>query len=267
MIGALLAKILAKKADARESAPADYRVYRLNRREKFRYYLIGGLIAAGLGLLFYHNIFIAGAIAAAILPGRKHYAAHLAAVRRNELALQFKDMLASLSASFACGRQMTEALKEAEENLELVYPRDAPVNNELRYINRRLADARESEKEVLHDFAGRSANEDILNFVDVYFTCLTTGGDLIQAIRRAADQIMDKIEIRREISKLTSQKRFEAKILAGLPPMILFFLQIASPGYLSPLYGSFGGMCVMSIALAGMVGAFLWSTKITDISV
>jgi tight adherence protein B len=267
MIKKLFGGIIAKKADEKEFAPGDYRIYRLNSQEKFRYYLIGGLIAAGLGLLFYHNFFLAGAMAAAAMPGRKYYAAHLAAARRNELALQFKDMLASLSASFACGRQMTEALQEAEENLDLVYPQDAPINRELRYINRRLTDGREPEKTVLHDFACRSANEDILNFTDVYFTCLTTGGDLIQAIRRAADQIMDKIEIRREISKLTSQKRFEAKILAGLPPMILFFLQIASPGYLSPLYGSLGGMCVMTIALAGMVGAFLWSTRITDISV
>jgi tight adherence protein B len=138
---------------------------------------------------------------------------------------------------------------------------------ELFYITRRLTDGRESEKDVLFDFAARSANEDIEGFVDVYFTCLTTGGDTVRAVRRASDIIMEKLTARNDIALSTSQKRFEAKILAALPPMILIFLQLTSPDYVAPLYETIQGVLVMAGCLGIMGLAFYWSTKITDIEV
>jgi tight adherence protein B len=250
-----------------EAKTIDYRRYDMSRKETQRYYIIACLGAAALGMLFFHNIIIALVFMIAALPCKKYYREYLAARRRMELSAQFKDLLASLSSSFITGRQMTEALSEARTNLSLIYDDRAPIMQELHCITRRLTDGRESEKEVLFDFAKRSDSEDIEGFVDVYFTCLTTGGDTVKAVRRASDLIMDKLSARNDIALSTSQKRFEAKILAALPPMILVFLQISSPDYVAPLYGTVPGMFVMAACLGIMGVAFYWSAKITDIEV
>jgi tight adherence protein B len=245
----------------------DYRDYEMSKAETRRYYLVACVGAAALGLLFYHNPVPAALLACAALPCRKIYRSWLAARRRHELSVQFKDLLASLSSSFMTGRQMTEALSEAENNLAIIYDEKAPIMRELKLITKRLTAGRESEREVLFDFAARSASEDIEGFVDVYFTCLTTGGDTIRAVRRATELIMDKLTVRNEIAALTAQKRFEARILAALPPLILCFLQLASPDYIAPLFGNLRGALVMTACLAVMGIAFYWSSKITDIEV
>ncbi|MDR0596564.1 MAG: type II secretion system F family protein [Clostridiales Family XIII bacterium] len=253
------------KEDA--AAMTDYRCYEMSPRETRRYYAAACTIAAALGMLFYHNAIAAALLALAALPCKKYYRAYLAARRRSALSVQFKDLLASLSSSFMTGRQMTEALSEAEKNLAVIYDESAPIMKEISLIVRRLTSGRESEREVLFDFAARSASDDIEGFVDVYFTCLTTGGDTIVAVRRATELIMDKLTVRNEIAALTAQKRFEAKILAALPPLILVFLQLASPDYIAPLYGTAAGMLVMTLCLAIMGAAFYWSSRITDIEV
>ena len=245
----------------------DYRQYRLTRAEGRRYYLVGGLAAAAMGFLFYHSIVLLLLAPLLTFPLKRYYEQHLAAKRRMELSVQFKDLLASLSASFATGRQMTEALQEAWENLKLIYNEDAPICRELSLMINRLTKGLEGERTVLFDFADRSACEDIAGFTDVYFTCLTTGGDRGRAVRRASDLIMDKIDIRREILTLTAQKKFEARILAGLPPLILAFLSATSPDYLNVLYTTPVGRLIMTAALATLGISFLWSVRITDIEV
>jgi tight adherence protein B len=255
----------AASAEAAVYTGTDYRDYTMSARDTRRYYIVACLGASALGMLFYHNLAMAALLALAAVPCKRYYRAYLAARRRLALSVQFKDLLASLSSSFMTGRQMTEALAEAEKNLAIMYEEDAPIMRELGLITRRLTAGRESEREVLFDFAARSASEDIEGFVDVYFTCLTTGGDTIRAVRRASELIMDKLTIRNEIAALTSQKRFEAKILAVLPPLMLAFLSLSSPDYIAPLYGTPAGALVMTMCLAVMGAAFYWSTRITDI--
>jgi tight adherence protein B len=259
------AQTLTQEQTQREAG--DYRHYRLSKDEMKRYYPVTGCAAFIIGLLFYHNIFIATLMVLLAIPCRKYYEAYLAAKRQTELSVQFKDLLASLSVSFSTGRQLTDALREADDNLRLIYAADTPILTEVRYMIDRLIGNREHEKAVLYDFADRSACEDIADFVDVYFICRTTGGDTIRAIRRASEQIIDKIDIRNEIVTLTAQKKYEARILSGLPLLILLFLQLTSPDYIAPLYGTLIGIVVMTLSLAVQIAAFLWSVKITDIRI
>jgi tight adherence protein B len=245
--------------------PTDYRDYALSRKEATRYFAVAASCFALLGFLFYHNIIIGALMALCSIPCKKFYRSHLGTKRRQDLAVQFKDLLASLSASFTTGRQMTEALAEAEDNIGLIYPDDAPIIAELTLIGRRLGAGRESERTVLFDFADRSASPDIVSFVDVYFTCMTTGADTVSAITRASELIMDKLSVKNELRMLTAQKRLEGMILTLMPPLILAFLSFCAPDYIAPLYGNPVGALVMTISLITMTAAFYWSTRITDI--
>jgi tight adherence protein B len=241
--------------------------YAPTRGERAKYYALCAAGRAFVGYLFFNSLIAAAVLGLCSVPLERYWRKSRAAARRRQLALQFKDMLFSLSASFQSGRHMREALLEAQVNMRLAYPEDAPINAELTRMVRSIEAGGEREKDVLFDFARRSGIEDALNFADVYFTCLTTGGDVVSVTAHAAETIMDKMAIRREIEMLTAQKKYEAKLLTALPILILLYLKFSSPGYLTPLYTTAAGFLVMAAALAALVCSFFWSEKIVDIEV
>ena len=162
---------------------------------------------------------------------------------------------------------MAAALYEAEQNMRLIYKEDAPIVMELSYIVKRIYEFREPEEEILKDFALRTSIDDISDFVDIYLTCRETGGDLVKVLTKASEVIMDKITIEKEINTITAQKRFEAKILTAIPFVVILFLQLVSPDYLSVLYQGIQGRFIMTLALAGIGISYLWSLRLTTIEI
>lgn len=245
----------------------DYRQYNPSHKERIRYYAvcIGGLVLTGW--LFFDSPVASVLIAFFAVPFEKRWRKANADKRRKELSVQFKDMLFSLSASFQAGRHMAEAIDEARVNLLDIYPASAPINTELDLMVKRMGYGGESDRSVLFDFARRSGSEDAMNFADVYYTCLTTGGDLCRVVNRTAEAILEKMTIRREIDTLMAQKKYEAKLLTIVPFLILLYLRFSSPDYLMPLYSTAAGLCVMTAALGALAAALFWNEKIMDIEV
>ena len=235
--------------------------------DKQRYYLLSVSGLAFTGWLFFNSPIAVIGLPLLAFPLEKYYLRVRAEARRKELETQLKDLLFSLSVSFQAGRHMKEAILEARENLLNIYPTTSPVNIELEIMERRLIAGGESDRQVLHDFAQRSGSEDAKQFADVYYTCLTTGGDLCGVINRTADVILEKMTIRREIDTLMAQKQYEAKLLTIVPYMILLYLRFSSPGYLEQLYTTATGICVMAAALVALAIAFVWSGRIMRIEV
>jgi tight adherence protein B len=256
-----------KENPMKGSKPASYLIYQMNRNEKTRFLFFCGLSYMFVFYLFYHSIFLSLMLSCLSYPSLALYSSYLGEKRRSELKEQFRDLLYSISASVTTGRQLPEALQEAEQNMRLIYQDDAMIVLELADMVKRLNEYRESEEEILKDFADRACIEDISNFVDIYLTCRETGGDLVKVIAKSSDMIMDKIEIEREIRTITSQKRFEAKILTAIPFFILFLLQAVSPDYLAPMYDSLQGRILMTVALTGISASYLISMKMTKIEV
>jgi tight adherence protein B len=228
---------------------------------------MSALAALAVGELFYQSIIAAVLLFPLCIPGVRFYEGHLAAKRRAALGTSFRDLLYSLSASFSTGRQMPEALKEGLESLKLIYKGDDPIIMELEGMNRKLFVIRETESAVLDDFARRSHLEDIRNFVDAYFICRSTGGDIEKLVVKAAEVIMEKMNVQKDIQAITAQKKLESKILLVIPCAILLFLQLFSPDYSAILYGTAAGRMLMTLAFAVTIGAYLWSLKITDVEI
>lgn len=247
--------------------PQSYSGYELSSREQARFLLACGLGLFAAAYLFYHSLILSMIFACLSYPGLKPYRNYLAEKRRKEIKGQFRDVLYSVSASVSAGRQMPEALLEAGENMKLIYRDDSIIVLELSDMVKRLFEYRESEDVILKDFAARSCVEDISDFVDIYLTCRETGGDLIKVLTKASDIIMDKIVIEKEIRTITAQKQFEARILTAIPFIILLFLQLVSPDYLSVMYEGITGRMLMTMALGGIAAAYFWSMKLTKIEV
>jgi len=237
------------------------------KKDRIKYYLLfsGGL--AFTGWLFFNNLFAALVLALFAIPFEKYWRKSLEDARRKELAIQFKDMLFSLSSSFQSGRHMKEAIEEARKNMLEIYPAAAPINTELDMMVKQMNAGGESDRAVLFEFAKRSGLSDARNFADVYYTCLTTGGDLVGVVNRTAEVILEKMAIRREIETLIVQKKYEAKLLTAVPFMILLYLRLSSPGYIEQLYTTAAGICIMAAALLMLVISFFWSGKIMDVKI
>ena len=245
----------------------DYREYIPGRRERHKYYLVCAAGLAFTGWLFFNNLLAVVLLALLSVPFEKVWLRSRADNRRRELSVQLKDLLFSLSSSFQSGRHMREAIQEAQKNMLEIYPQRAPINIELDLMVRRMASGGESERDVLTDFARRSGSEDARNFSDVYYTCLTTGGNLSRVVNRTAEVILEKMTIQREIDTLMAQKKYEAKLLTVVPYLILLYLRFSSPDYLRPLYTTATGVLVMAAALCTLAIAFFWSGKIMEIEV
>lgn len=247
--------------------PKSYLDYELNCKEKNRFLLLCGAALITVAYLFYHSVFISCLFAFFAYPALKPYRSYLAEKRRKELKEQFRDLLYSISASVSTGRQMPEALQESEQNMRLIYKDNSMIVLELSHIVKRLVEYRESEEDLLKDFANRTSIDDIADFVDIYLTCRETGGDFIKVLSKTSDVIMDKIMIEKEISTITAQKQFEAKILTAIPLTIVLLLQLISPDYLAVMYEELKGRILMTAALIGIGISYFWSMRLTRIEV
>ena len=230
----------------------DYSVYVLSKKEKWLFYSGGYFCIFLVVYLFYHSIVLSLLSGVLIHFAVPHLRERLAAKRLNELNMQFKDMLYSLSASIAAGRQMEEALVEAEENLSLLYDEREPIMRELKHMRISIVENKESDKQLLKDFAFRSKSEDINDFVQVYITCRSMGGNLEKIIAHTTEILTDKMNIEREIQAITAQKKTEGRMIAVMPLLMLLALNLVSYSYISPLYATMGGRIIMTVALAAL---------------
>ena len=245
----------------------DYATYDLSKKETAYFLAVGYLIGFAVLFLFYHNLIfslVGGCLAYLFLGWHKK---HLAEKRRIFLTTQFKDLLYSLSASVAAGHQIEKAMEDAVENLSLVYHESTPMVKELKQMVKGISENRESDVNLLLDFARRSNCEDIRNFVQVYITCRTMGGNLEKVLKNTIEILLDKMSIEKEIKTLTAQKKFEGKIISAMPLAIIVFLNVFSPDYLLPLYTTVGGRIIMTLAVAGILGAYYLTEKLTNIEV
>lgn len=245
----------------------DYLKYRLSKKETITFLVAGYMVTFTVLFLFYHSVIFS--LAGGILPyfALGTYSQWKAEKRRTLLTTQFKDLLYSLSASIAANIQISEALGNGLESLRMLYDESTPLISELKYMVKNISENRESDIRILLDFAKRSHCEDINNFVQVYMTCRTMGGNLEKVIKSTTEIIVDKINIESEIRTLTAQKKFEGKIISLMPFAILLFLNLVSPDYLEPLYTTLTGRVVMTAALCGLVLAFFMTERMTDIEV
>ena len=256
---------LGKQNKSRQQLiPENYQIYELTIQEKTKFIVSCGLGLAVVSFLFYQSILLAilsTLVSWLLLPKFRSY---LSEKRKRVMKDQFRDVLYSVSASIAAGRQMPDALQEAALNLRLIYGTDALIVRELELLSMRINGYREPEEELLKDFASRTDIEDITDFVDIYLTCRKTGGDLIKVLEKASGIITDKITIEKEIHAITAQKRFETKILTAIPLLLILVLQLLSPDYISVLYHGITGRLLMTMALVGIGAAYYISTKITQ---
>ncbi|GLX67681.1 type II secretion system F family protein [Paenibacillus glycanilyticus] len=244
----------------------DYDQYRLS------YSQFTGSVAVGACILFiavyliYHSVIVSCLFAMAGLTAPRLYKNALLARRKDRLQLQFKEALYSLSSSLAAGRSVENAFLATIDDLKMLYPDpNAELLIEFQMIKHRLDNA-EPLEQALRSLARRAHIDDITQFADVFAVCKRSGGDLVEVMKKTSQTIGEKLEVKQEISVLLAQKRFEARIMMGVPFAFLGFLSAFAPDYMKPLYGG-AGYVLLTIGLAILAFCFWLIHRIMRIRV
>ena len=241
-------------------------MYILSKKEKQMSGLVMAMLLAGVSMLFFRSPILALLLPLVLKKGWTVYGDYCRDKRQKALLREFRDFLFSLSASFATGRHMTEAMKEAEIALEHIYGRQGLLAEELRTMIKAIEETGLSDQKVFLDFANRTGLEDIQMLAEVYGACRETGGNMATAVNKAAAILTEKINLEMEIQTMLSQKKLEGTIIAVMPAVMIFFLLWMSPDYLEPMYHTAAGRILMALALAINGFAYFWMEKMTNVT-
>lgn len=251
----------------REDGLIDYDIYVMTKNEKILNIAIAAIVIFLIGYMCYHNIILSLLLAIFSVKWPPMRVKQIIAKRHSDLAVQFKDMLYSLSSSLSAGKSVETGLKECLRDLRIIYPDDDTyIIQELAYIVRGI-EMNEPVENMFGQFAERAHNEDIENFVDIFRTCKHTGGDLVQVIKTTSQTIGEKIEIKQEINTMVSGKKFEFKALMVMPVFLILLLSVSSADYMNPVFTTVLGHIVMTIAIALFAVAYIVGNKIMTIEV
>lgn len=186
--------------------------------------------------------------------------------RKREMTRQFMDGIQMLSASLQAGYSVENSLHEALCELQKVYERDAFIVQEFRFMDAQARMSRSLESLFL-DFGRRCAVEDIQSFAEVFLTAKRSGGDLLAIIRNTVSCIRQKQETMLEIETCLAGKVMEQNIMSLIPILILAYVKLTSPEFLTAMYGNAVGVAVMGGCFVVYVIAYLWGRGIMQIEV
>ena len=117
------------------------------------------------------------------------------------------------------------------------------------------------------DLAKRSGIDDIRTFAHIFEISKRTGGNLMQIMRQSSNIITEKIETKQEMDTVLAEKKMEQKVMAVAPLALMVLLTQSTGDFMEPLFNTFGGRVVCTIALALVIVGFLWGNKLTDIEI
>lgn len=246
--------------------PPDYAEYRFPLKQGLLACLEGAAVVVMIGYFFYQSwiacIFLFPVFVFLIREKKRE----LAKKRRQELSLQFKDLVLALSANVKAGYSMENALRESCRDMELLYSADSPVCMEVKHMLRGLENNVVLEK-LLYDLGVRSHVPDIMQFADVFLIAKRSGGNLTEILEKTAAIIEQKIETDKEIQLMISSKKLEQKIMNVVPFLIIFYIGTTSKGFFDVLYHNAVGVAVMTGCLLFYGAAYLFSKRIVEIEV
>ena len=244
----------------------DYDSYHFSPKELTRYLCMGIALCAGIDYLFYQIPWLMVFCLPACIGILKWENKECIRRRRKKVNEQFRDALNALNVAIQAGYSVENAVIACVRDLEKLYPPDADILEEFRFIENQLYLSVPVE-ELFLDLGRRTGIEDIRNFGAVFQTAKRTGGDMSAVIQKVSRMLGDKIDVQKEIQAVIAAKKYEQTIMSLMPAGIILYLRLASPGFLDVLYGNAFGILAMSACLA-VYGLSWWmGHRIIDLQV
>lgn len=228
--------------------------------------LIGIISCMSMGYLFYDSWIGGVCLLPAIIIIFRWYGRWKAERKQRQLLLEFKELLYVLSANLRAGYSMENAWIMAKKDMQLLYPQGFGLSEELENVATQLH-LNVPVEQAVSALAERSRIEEIQSFAEVLFTAKRSGGNLIHMMEKTVVIIADKIEVEQEIQTMLTGKKLEQRIMCGMPMLMLLYLKITNPLYLTGMYHNWIGIGIMTLCLIGTGIAAYWGSRIVGIEV
>ena len=244
----------------------DYGEYRLRPKEWLLYISEGMLLIAIVGYFFYRSWIACLCLAPMLFIFLKEKKKDLAGKRRQELGIEFKDMILAVSANQKAGYSIENAFRESYRDMEMLYGAEAVICLEMRYIIAGLDNNVVLEK-LIYNLGQRSNLPDIIQFADVFYIAKRSGGNMTDILAKTAAVIEQKTETDKEIQVMISARKMEQKIMNMVPFLIIFYVSSTSRGFFDVLYHNVIGITIMTVCLGFYMAAYLLSRRFVEIEV
>lgn len=188
---------------------------------------------------------------------RAYYTRKVSLVRR-ALLRQLPEALRLTSNALSAGASLTQALVHAVRESE------PPISNELALVVNQI------EVGVGFDDALGYLN-DRLRLVELESITAAlaiqrrSGGNLSELLCNFAELLKERFQLKGQLMADTAQARFSGKIVGLLPGIVLAFVFIIDPAYLTPLFRSPAGLILLGLALAAEVAGFVIVNRILTV--
>lgn len=261
----------------------NYKVYYMSFAEKLVYFIIGFIVGALVGYLFYGglakdefgeptvvtyvlNVMISGAagIAAgyAFIPIRMNM---ILTSRTKKLKSQFRDMLEAFNTSLGAGKNVTDSFRSVYEDMKVQYEEDAFIIKELEVILSCMDNNVDLEVP-LADFGIRSGIDDIVSFANVFKICYHKGGNIKDTIRSTHEILSDKMEIAEEIETTVTGARSEQNLMLIMPILLIAMIKMMSADFAAN-FATPAGIIATTLGIAMFIAAYMVGRAVLDIKV
>ena len=186
--------------------------------------------------------------------------------RKQQLLLEFKELLYALSGNLKAGYSVENAWIAAEEDLQNIYPENSQILVEMKKVSKQLH-LRIPIEQAVRELAERSQLEEIESFAEVLFTAKRSGGNLVHMMDKTATIIAERIEVEQEIQTMLTGKKLEQRIMCGMPVLMLLYLRLTNSVYLDCMYHNGIGILIMTLCLIGTGIAAYWGNHLISIEV
>ena len=186
--------------------------------------------------------------------------------RKYRLCVEFREAILAVASSLNAGYSIENAFRESLNEIERLYGRNSDMYRELKTMIAKMS-MNASIEELLDDFADRSDCEDISTFCQVFVFAKRGGGDFGHIIRKTADRMGEKLQLKSDIDTELSSKKYESRVMNIMPLFIIGYVRFSTPDYFNVLYHNLTGVLIMTAALAVYAAAYMLGEKIMNIVV
>jgi tight adherence protein B len=213
-------------------------------------------IVAGLVGLLLGGPLIALLLSGAVCLAVRFYVRHAKTKRQTAFADQLPDVLQLVTTALRSGYGITQAIESVAEEAE------EPARSEFAHVLVQVRLGRDL-SDSMRDLAERMQSKDLDWVVSAIDINRETGGNLSEVLQTVSTTIRERGRVARQVRTLTAEGRLSARILSGLPLLILVWQWRVNPDNFALLTQGAG---LIALAFAGilMVIGTLWVRKVVN---
>lgn len=237
--------------------------YKLTIRERVLAILESIVVVVVLGYFFYRSVIWTIMISPIFIFYLNYRVGEICEKKRWELMIQFKELILSVNSSIQAGSSMETAFNNADRDMLELYDANAQIIKELAIIKNGLKN-NYSLVNLLKRFAMDAQIDEINSFANVLIFSKQSGGNVKAMMESYIHVIDEKVLLAQEIETTLSAKKYEQKIMNIVPFVLIFYVDLTSPGFFNILYHNLFGNMIMTFMLATYIFAYSLSVKIVN---